>query len=107
MVMLNTSQENRTQLELFQPGLTTVGIPHPGPGITNLLVVHHRVIDYDIETEPLHRQRADRSQKRIGRHNAIVLGRDQSYAGVDQFLLRIEDIESCALPDPRFLTHAI
>ena len=36
-------------------GLSTVRISHADPSITYLLIVHHRIVDLDVEAEPLHR----------------------------------------------------
>ena len=45
--------------------------------------------------------------KRIGRNHPIALRRHQRHAGVDQFLLRIEDVERGALTDTSFFSNAV
>ena len=45
--------------------LSTVRIAQAYPGVAHLLVMHHRVVDLDVEAEPLHRQRADRREQGV------------------------------------------
>src|ERR1700730_3737965 len=35
--------------------LSAIGIAHTHPGVAHLLVVHHRIVDQDVEPEPRHR----------------------------------------------------
>ena len=69
--------------------------------------MHHRIVDLDVETEPLHRQCADRGEQGIRRDHAIVLGSDQRNARIHQLLLGVEHVERRALADPRLLAHAV
>jgi hypothetical protein len=45
--------------------LSAVGIAQAYPGVAHLLVMHHRVVDLDVEAEPLHRQCADRREQGV------------------------------------------
>ena len=51
---------SRPPLDLF-----AVRIAQAYPGVAHLLVMHHRVVDLDVETEPLHRQCTDRREHRL------------------------------------------
>ena len=69
--------------------LSAIGIAHTHPGVAHLLVVHHRIVDQDVETEPWHREGADRRQQSVRSHDAVVLGGDQGHAGIHELLLRV------------------
>jgi hypothetical protein len=43
-----------------------VGDAHASPGIANLLVVHHGIVDFGPKTHHLRRKAADRRQHGIG-----------------------------------------
>ena len=42
--------------------LTAVGVAHPDPCISHLLVVHLRIVNQNVEAEPRHREAADREE---------------------------------------------
>ena len=44
--------------------------------------MHHRIVDLDVETEPLHRQCTNRREQGVRGDHAIVLGSDQRNARV-------------------------
>ena len=46
-------------------GLSAIGIAHADPSVTDLLIVHHRIVDQDVEAESRHRQSADRREQGI------------------------------------------
>ena len=45
--------------------LSAVGIAHADPGVTDLLIVHHRIVDQDVEAKSRHRQSADRREQGV------------------------------------------
>ena len=87
--------------------LSGVGIAQAHPGVAHLLIMHHRIVDLDVETEPLHRQCTNRREQGVRGDNAIVLRGDERNARVHQFLLGVEHVERRPLSDPRFLAHAV
>src|ERR1700756_2682598 len=74
-------------------GLPAVRRPNADPGVPDLLIVHLRIVDHDIQSQSLHRQSADCRQQRVRSNNPIVLRGHQSHARINEFLLRIEDVE--------------
>src|SRR5438270_816524 len=75
--------------ETFQ-SLATVRDAHASPDIADLLIVDHRVIDLDSQTQYLRREAAHSGQKRIRRDDAIALRSHQANARVDQRLLGVK-----------------
>ena len=69
------------------------------PGVANLLVMHLRIVNHDIQPQSLHRETANRGEQRVRSDDAIMLRGHQSHARIHQFLLRIDDVERCTLPD--------
>src|SRR6516225_11887034 len=59
--------------------------------------MHLRVVNHDIQSQSLHRETANRGEQRVRSDDAIMLRGHQSHARIHQFLLRIEDVERCAL----------
>ena len=47
------------------PYLSAVGIAHPDPRISHLLVVHLRIVNQNVEAEPRHREAADGRQQGV------------------------------------------
>src|SRR5712671_6159313 len=77
----------------------SIGRAHATPGITNLLVMNDRIVDFDLQAEDLRRKAADRRQHRVRRHHPVALGGDKRDARVDEILLRSEHVERGALAD--------
>ena len=69
--------------------------------------MHLRIVDHHVKSQSLHRQAADRRQQCVRGNDAIVLRGHQSHAGIDEFLLRIEDVERGSLSDPRLLADTV
>ena len=46
-------------------GLSPIGIAHADPGVTDLLIMHHRIVDQDVEAKSRHRQSADRREQGV------------------------------------------
>ena len=90
-----------------EPALSTVGIAQAHPGVAHLLVMHHRVVELDGETKPLHRQCTDRREQGVRGDHAVVLGGDQRNARVHQLLLSVEHVERGPLSNASFLAHTV
>ena len=69
--------------------------------------MHLRVVNHDIQSQSLHRESANGGEQRVRSDDAIMLRGHQSHARIHQFLLRIEDVERCTLPDSRLFAYAI
>ena len=69
--------------------------------------MHLRIVDHDIQSQSLHRQPADGRQQRVRSDHAIVLRGHQRDARINEFLLRIEDVERGSLPDPRLFADTV
>ena len=80
--------------------LSTVRSPNADPCVADLLIVHLRIVDHDIQSQSLHRQPADRGQQSVRSDYAIMLRGHQGHTRIDEFLLRIEDVERGSLPAP-------
>lgn len=85
---------------------TAVGNAHSGPGIANLLVVNHRIVERNIQPELRQVEVTDRGQQGIGGDDPIVLRGHERGACIHEHDNRIENIEGGALADPGFLAHA-
>ena len=55
------------------PCLSAVGVAHPDPRISHLLVVYLRIVNQNVEAEPRHREAADGRKQGVRGHHAIVL----------------------------------
>jgi hypothetical protein len=51
-----------------------VGVSHADPGIADLLVMHHRVVERDFDTELGQVQFFDRGEQGVGRNYPVMLG---------------------------------
>ena len=60
-----------------------------------------------MQGEHLRRQPANGRRAACRTHHPVALGSHQRDPRIDQFLLRIEDVERGALADARFLAHAV
>src|SRR5215207_2817715 len=60
----------------------------------------------DVEADSSGREPAHRLYHREGVHDSVALGGDEVDAGGQEFLLRVENVEGCALADPRLLANA-
>src|SRR5262249_34794579 len=87
--------------------LSAVGAADAHPGVAHLLIVYLRIVDHHIEAQPLHRQSAYGGEQRVRSHYAIMLRGHQSNARIDEFLLRIENVQRCTLADAGFFTHTV
>src|SRR5262249_24661539 len=87
--------------------LSDVGAADAHPGVAHLLIVYLRIVDHHIEAQPLHRQSAYGGEQRVRSHYAIMLRGHQSNARIDEFLLRIENVQRCTLADAGFFTHTV
>src|SRR5271169_2167891 len=86
---------------------TAVGNAHSSPGIANLLVVNHRIVERNIQSELRQVQFTYPGQQVVGGDDPIMLRGHERGARIHEFLLRIEDVEGSALADPRFFAHAV
>ena len=91
----------------FESPLATVRRAHAGPAVAHLMIVHAGIVGRNVQSDDLGRQASDRGKQGVGSDHPVTLGADQRHACVDQFLLRVEDVERGALADTRLFAHAV
>ena len=85
----------------------SVGRAHADPGVANLLVMHHGIVERDHDAELGQVQLAHGSEQGVGGDHPVVLSGHQRGARLDESLLRSENVERGALTDPGLFAYAV
>src|SRR5215207_6500104 len=88
------------------PSSAPIGRAYAEPQVFDLTIVSFGAVLRDTETKTPRREPSDRLDHGIRRDNPVALRGDEVYAGVEQFLLRVQHVERGALPHPCLLAHA-
>lgn len=89
------------------PGpLAPIGRADPDPLVLDLIEMDRRVVFDDVQSQIARGKPTDRRQRRVGGDNSVSLRNHQIDARIEQRLLRVQHVESCALTDFRLLANA-
>src|SRR5690348_16192995 len=102
-----TLHESPAGLDGGRFGSASDGRAQAGPTVSDLMIMHPRVIDRDVQAEDLRRQPPNRGQQGVGRDDSVALRGYERHPRIHKLLLRIEDVKGGTLADPCFLAHAV